>query len=166
MNQKEKTINEVVEKFKKSIIEINTIYNTYYIKVVKDDAKKIINFLKENGFEFLIDLTAVDYLGYPQKEINERFEVVYNLYSLSKNERIIIKVPISEQQPNIETITDLFDAANWYEREVYDMFGIYFKNHPDLRRILMYDEFEGHPLRKDYPFNKKQPRIKMREAER
>ncbi|MGC8867645.1 MAG: NADH-quinone oxidoreductase subunit C [Elusimicrobiales bacterium] len=161
-----KIISELVERFKEGIIEIKNNYAIDYLRVKKDYVKHIIKFLKESSFEFLMDLSAVDYLGYPQKENTERFEVVYNLYSLSRNERIIVKAPVSENESNIESISDLFDAANWYEREVYDMFGIYFKNHPDLRRILMYDEFEGYPLRKDYPFNKKQPRIKMKEAEK
>jgi NADH-quinone oxidoreductase subunit C len=76
--------------------------------------------------------------------------------------RLRIKAPVKEGE-DVETITSCYGIANWLEREVWDMFGIRFKNHPDLRRILMYDEFEGHPLRKDYPIDKRQPRVKYRQ---
>ena len=88
-----------------------------------------------------------------------RFEVIYHFYSLSKNHRIRLKVPLDEKSPEVDSLTTLWAAADWFEREVWDMFGIVFKNHPNLKRILMYKEFVGHPLRKDYPVNKRQPLI-------
>jgi NADH-quinone oxidoreductase subunit C len=107
-------------------------------------------------FDFLMDLTAVDYLGFGRVP---RFEVVYNLYSLANNLRLRLRVPVPEEDPVIRTVTHLWKAANWAEREVWDMFGIRFEGHPNLKRILLYEEFQGHPLRKDYPVNKRQPLI-------
>ena len=88
-----------------------------------------------------------------------RFEVVYHLYSSRRNERLRLKVPLAAAHPEVDSLTGLWEAANWFEREVWDMFGIRFAGHPGLRRILLYEGFEGHPLRKDYPVNKRQPLI-------
>jgi len=93
------------------------------------------------------------------------FEVVYHFYSYTKNHRIRVKVPVEEQDPKVPSITGLFSGANWFERECWDMYGIVFVNHPDLRRILLYPEFVGHPLRKDYPIDKRQPLVKLRKPE-
>mgnify|MGYP006090787767 FL=1 len=110
---------------------------TRLMKLVRDDANCL--------FKVLLDVTAVDY---PERE--ERFEVVYNLLSLSHNQRIRIKVPADEQAP-VPSMVPLFSSAGWFEREVWDMFGIFFTDHPDLRRMLTDYGFEGHPLRKDFP---------------
>ncbi|MBP1623025.1 MAG: nuoC [Acidobacteria bacterium] len=118
---------------------------------------KVAGFLKTDPrlqFNVLIDITAVDY-----PERNPRFDLVYQLLSLPFNRRIRLKAPVGGAEPSVESITPLWGSANWLEREVWDMFGIRFNGHPDLKRILMYDGFEGHPLRKDYPINKRQPRI-------
>jgi NADH-quinone oxidoreductase subunit C len=104
------------------------------------------------AFNLLADLTAVDYLGR-----TPRFEVVYHLYALALGHRLRVKIPVGEDDPRVPSLTGLWKGANWLEREVWDMFGIRFDGHPDLRRILMYPEFEGHPLRKDYPVAKRQP---------
>ncbi len=109
----------------------------------------------EFGFNVLMDLTAVDYLHWEEKEL--RFELVYNLFSTAKNQRLFVKVPLTETDPSLDSVLSLWPAADWYEREVWDMFGIVFKGHPDLKRILMYEGFKGHPLRKDYAYNKRQP---------
>jgi NADH-quinone oxidoreductase subunit C len=111
-------------------------------------------------FNFLMDITAVDYLTRP-----ERFEVVYHLYSLSKNHRLRVKVRVPEKNPEVDSLVHLWKSANWLEREVWDMYGIRFKGHPDLRRVLMYEQFEGYPLRKDYPANWRQPLVEHREIE-
>jgi NADH-quinone oxidoreductase subunit C len=111
------------------------------------------------AFEVLVDLTAVDYLKYPGREDGPRFEVVYHLYSITENHRIRLKVRVDEDDAVVPTAVGLWPIANWLEREVWDMFGIRFRGHPDLKRILMYDEFDGHPLRKDYPVKKRQPLI-------
>ena len=118
---------------------------------------KIIDFLKNDSrlqFNILVDITAVDYL-----ERKPRFDVVYHLLSLPFNRRLRLKVPVEDGQANLESLTPWWGAANWLEREVWDMFGIRFAGHPNLKRILMYEEFQGHPLRKDYPVRKRQPLI-------
>jgi NADH-quinone oxidoreductase subunit C len=102
----------------------------------------------------MMDLTGVDLL--PAKP---RFQVVYHFYSLEKNHRIRVKAPVEEEDCVIDSITSLWAGANWFEREAWDLYGIRFRGHPDLRRILLYEEFQGHPLRKDYPINKRQPLI-------
>ncbi len=107
-----------------------------------------IQFLKTDGsceFTTLIDITAVDY-----PERSKRFEMVYHFLSMTQNQRVRIKVPIREDEI-VPSIVELFPAANWYEREVFDMYGILFSGHPDLRRILTDYGFRGHPLRKDFP---------------
>jgi NADH-quinone oxidoreductase subunit C len=101
---------------------------------------------QEMDFIRLSTVTAVD--RYP---IEPRFEVVYHLHSLSRNERLRLKVRVGGDKPAVDSVTSVWRAANWYEREVFDLFGIYINNHPDLRRIMMPDHWEGHPLRKDYP---------------
>jgi NADH-quinone oxidoreductase subunit C len=105
-------------------------------------------------FDMLTDVTAVDYLGE-----EPRFEMVYHLYSVPKNKRLRVKARVGERAPEIATLCELWPSANWMEREVWDLYGIRFAGHPDLRRILLYEEFEGHPLRKDYPKEKRQPLV-------
>lgn len=123
--------------------------------VRRESLFEVMKILKEKfQFEMLMDVTGVDYLGQ-----EPRFEVVYHLNSLTHNVRLRVKVQVHEGE-EVESVTPLWQIANWLERETWDMEGIRFKNHPDLRRILMYEEFVGHPLRKDYPINKRQPRVK------
>ena len=123
--------------------------NKYFeINIKSNDIYSLINYLKENSkfkFEQLIDITAIDY---PAREI--RFNIVYILLSLSINQRIVVQAQLNEGE-SIESITSIYNTANWYERECYDLFGIKFLNHPDLRRIMTDYNFEGHPLRKDFP---------------
>ena len=111
------------------------------------------------GFDMLTDLTAADYLKYPGREDGPRFEVVYLLHSMPHNHRVRLKVRVDEDDAVVPSAVDLWPIANWLEREVWDMFGVRFAGHPDLRRLLMYEEFVGHPLRKDYPINRRQPLI-------
>ncbi len=107
----------------------------------------VCGFLKyDQSFVRLSSVTAVD--RYPSEP---RFEVVYHLYSLDRKERIRLKCRLRGEDPAIESVTSVWRGANWYEREVFDLFGIQFLGHPDLRRIMMPDDWEGHPLRKDYP---------------
>jgi NADH-quinone oxidoreductase subunit C len=111
------------------------------------------------AFDVLMDLTAVDYQKFPGREDGPRFEVVYHLYSIARNHRLRLKVRVDEDDPRVPTAAGLWPIANWLEREVWDMFGVRFEGHPDLRRLLLYEEFVGHPLRKDYPINRRQPLI-------
>jgi len=98
------------------------------------------------GFTFLADVTAVDW--YPSEP---RFEVVYHLLSMKSKERLRLKVKLAGDDANVESVTGIWPAANFFEREVYDLFGVRFAGHPNLRRIMMPEDWEGHPLRKDYP---------------
>ena len=111
------------------------------------------------SFDVLMDLTGVDYLKYPGREDGPRFEVVYHLHSLPHNHRVRLKVRVDEDDAVVPSAVELWPIANWLEREVWDMFGVRFAGHPDLRRLLMYEQFVGHPLRKDYPINRRQPLI-------
>ena len=111
--------------------------------------------LEEKSFQVLLDITAVDYLRWPEPQ-PQRFELVCHLFSLDYNKRVRIKVPLNQGE-EVPSLTSLYGNASWLEREVYDMFGIPFHDHPDLRRILLYDEFQGHPLLKDYPWKREQP---------
>jgi NADH-quinone oxidoreductase subunit C len=119
--------------------------------IVKADVlHAALAYLKQrHGFDMLVDVTAVDYLEYP--DAVHRFGVVYPLLNTSANLRLIVKTYVDLPTPELPTVTDLWKGADWMEREVYDMFGIVFAGHPDLRRILMPDEFTAFPLRKDYP---------------
>lgn len=109
----------------------------------------------EYNFDFLADLTAVDY--WPQQE--PRFHVVYQLYSYLHNVSLRVRVPLSGEEPSLSTVEGIYPNANWYEREVWDMFGIHFEGHSDLRRILMPFDWVGHPLRKDYPLGYEEPQF-------
>lgn len=104
---------------------------------------------KDHGFEMLVGLSAVDF--WPKK--GPRFHIVYQFFSLAKNIRLEIRVPLDGDKPTIESLTSIYPVANWFERELWDMFGIHVNDHPDLRRILMPADWEGHPLRKDYPLD-------------
>lgn len=129
----------------------------------REGAKEVFRFLRDDPemkFDLLMDLTCVDY---PEREMH--FEVVYHLYSIPKNHRLRIKVLVPEDEAWVDTVSDLWAVGNWLEREAWDMFGVDFKGHPDKRRILLYEEFEGHPLRRDYPATLEQPRIPLREVE-
>jgi NADH-quinone oxidoreductase subunit C len=123
-------------------------------RVALADALRTLRDDPEIRCEHLSDLTVVDYLGR-----TPRFEVVYQLYSITGNHRVRVKVPVPEDDAAVPTASGIWKAANWAEREAWDMFGIRFAGHPDLRRILMYPEFVGHPLRKDYPLHQRQPLV-------
>jgi len=141
----EKKINsELTTKVKNSKLKHNQIY----LNIESDDLLEVILFLKNNietKFKQLIDITAVDY---PEKE--KRFKLVYLFLSHEINSRIIVDFFVNENEI-VSSLTSIFPSANWMEREVFDMYGIKFKDHPDLRRILTDYNFEGHPLRKDFP---------------
>ncbi|MBI4041070.1 MAG: NADH-quinone oxidoreductase subunit D [Deltaproteobacteria bacterium] len=128
----------------------------------------LLRFLKNTQtFEFLLDICGVDYLNYhpTERDASKRFDVVYHLFSFHRNKRIRLKVAVHESQ-SIPSVQDIYASANWNEREVYDMFGIRFDHHPNLRRILCHEEFVGHALRKDYAAEQRQPLSKAATAEK
>ena len=133
------------EHFGGQILEFSSYLGQNFLVAKPEAGVPILEFLKlEEDFDYLVDLTAVDY---PKRDA--RFEVIYILYSFAKNERIRVKINVAEgARPATATTVHL--TANWLEREVFDMFGIQFEGHPDMRRILLPEEWEGHPLRKDY----------------
>ncbi len=153
----------ILEKVKENFLD--DVYETYEFRgdlvavVNKEIIRGVMKFLKTDpglDFNILVDLSAVDYLG---QDRHPRFDVVYHLYSLAKNHRLRVKTPVDEKDLEVDSITSIWPIANWFEREVWDMFGIKFKGHPNLKRILMYEPFKGHPLRKDYLYNKRQPLV-------
>jgi NADH-quinone oxidoreductase subunit C len=117
------------------------------LEIAPERIVDVCRFLKdERQFIRLSTITAVD--RYPAEP---RFEVVYHLHSVSRNQRLRVKCRLAGDNPEIDSVTGVWRAANWYERETFDLFGVRFRNHPDLRRIMLPDDWEGHPLRKDYP---------------
>jgi NADH-quinone oxidoreductase subunit C len=148
MAENNRAVLKLKEKFAASIIDVVEFRGEVTVTVAKNAIIEILSFLKQSlAYNLLTDLTAVDYLG--KKE--ERFMMVYQLYSIPNKDRLRIKTPVTEVECTIPTATTVWKTANWLEREVFDLFGITFSGHPDLRRILMTDDWVGHPLRKDYP---------------
>jgi NADH-quinone oxidoreductase subunit C len=146
------------------ILSSNTNLNDVTLLIRRDQSLDCFRILKldvDLQFNFLVDITATDFLD----SRPTRFEVVYHLLSLSKGYRLRIKIEVPEPTPEVDSLTSLWHSAIFMERETWDMYGIKFRGHPDLRRILMYPEFEGHPLRKDYPVQAKQPRVPLRAPE-
>lgn len=159
--EKEVILQAVQERFQKDILRVDQQFGDDFIQIKKEILLPLVNFLRKEPYEFtmLLDLTCVDYLG-----DEERFEMVYHLFSLKNNLRLRIKARLKESDLKIASLTAIWKNANWLEREVFDMFGVHFEGHPDLRRIFMYDGFEGHPLRKDYPLRRRQPRIPLKKG--
>ncbi|MDH3258886.1 MAG: NADH-quinone oxidoreductase subunit C [Deltaproteobacteria bacterium] len=157
MSQESSLLSLLKKRFADDVLETHSFKGDDTAVVKKDKILDVLQFLRDDPgtfFDFLMDVTAVDWLG---KE--PRFEVVYHLYSSKNNHRIRVKTHVPEENAEIETATGIWKGANWFEREVWDMYGIRIKGHPDLRRILMYDGFEGHPLRKDYQKDLRQPTV-------
>ena len=147
----------VNERFGSRILENYNFRGQYAVTVRPGDLRDVLLFLRDTpelGFEWLMDVAGVDYLGYDDREW--RFEVVYQVYSMKNNHRFRVKVAVESDAVEVPSVWDLWGVANWMEREVYDMYGVRFSDHPNLRRILCHDEFVGHALRKDYPINRRQ----------
>jgi NADH-quinone oxidoreductase subunit C len=141
-------VKKLKEKFGEAVLEASEFLSQLSIVVNAAQIVEICESLRDDAetpFNYLSDLTCVHY---PDNKATP-FEVVYQLYSISKNERVRLKLDANSQ--GVESVTSVWPAANWLEREVYDLFGVVFHNHPDLRRILLPPDWEGHPLRKDYP---------------
>jgi NADH-quinone oxidoreductase subunit C len=155
-------LQRVRDRFGGAVLDTHEQHGDATVVVERGAVVDALRFCRDHpalAFDVLMDLTAVDYLKYPGREDGPRFEVVYHLYSLGHNHRLRVKTRADEDDAQVPTAVDLWPIANWFEREVWDMFGIRFAGHPDPRRLLLYEEFVGHPLRKDYPINRRQPLI-------
>jgi len=119
------------------------------VVVPEPQSLEVLALLKELGFDMLVDVTCVDYLEY--RGAKQRYGLVYLLASTTTNQRITVRVFVDDPDPTVRSVVPLWRAANWLEREVWDLFGIHFAGHPDLRRLVMPEAFAAHPLRKDYP---------------
>ena len=168
----ERVLQILREKFGDAIVETHSAYGDDTAIVAPSRWKEVCAFLRhdpQTSFDLLVDLCGVDYQGFaagPPRD--ERFEVVLHLYSIARRHRVRLKARVGDEDgegAELDSVTSIWPGANWFERATYDLVGITFKGHPDLRRILMYPEFEGHPLRKDYPANKAQPLVPYRTEE-
>jgi NADH-quinone oxidoreductase subunit C len=147
MAENHRAVVKLRERFAGSLIDVKEFRGEVTVTVAKEAIVDVCRFLKESlAYNMLTDVTAVDFLGQ-----DPRFMMVYNLYSIPHKDRLRVKAPVAEAETTIDTVTTVWSTANWLEREVFDLFGITFAGHPDLRRILMTDDWVGHPLRKDYP---------------
>ena len=142
-------VEKVKGRFPEAVIESHSALGDLTIQIQKEEIVGICRFLHDDpdlDFDHITDICSVDF-----PEDQERYEVVYHFYSIRKNQRIRLKARVSEDEPEIDSVCSIWKGANFLERETYDMMGIVFRNHPDHRRILMPDDFEGWPLRKDFP---------------
>jgi NADH-quinone oxidoreductase subunit C len=148
-------IEKLKERFGADILTAESARGEETVVVPRDRALEVLRALHDDpslSFNFLSDLTGVDWL-----ERSPRFDVVYHLRSLTHGHRLRVKVGVDAADSWVSSVASIWKAADWLERECFDMFGIRFEGHHDLRRILLYDSFVGHPLRKDYPYNRRQP---------
>lgn len=153
-------VQKIREQFPDAILDVNTFRGDTRILVRSADIVDICRLMRDDvdlQYNFFAECLGIDYLD---RHESHRFEVVYNLYSLQyerdgetvgKNHRIFLKVPVTEEDPVVPSVTSIYPGANFPEREIFDMFGVRFAGHPDLRRILMSEDWAGHPQRKDYP---------------
>ncbi len=161
----EKVLKTLKNKFADAVLDTHSFRGDDTAIVKRDSIVEMCTFLKESpdtAFDMPIDVTCVDYSAYPEsRDATARFMVVYHLRSNSLNHRIRLKVPLEEDDAVVDSVAGVWRGVTWFEREVYDMFGVKFHGHPDLRRLLLYPEFQGHPLRKEYPVRGYQPPMDM-----
>ena len=161
-----KVLRRLQRQFGDDILSIHDQFGDDTAVVASARWKDVALFLRDDSktaMDHFIDLTAVDYHGLRE----HRYEVVLHLRSIQHLHRVRIKTPLyvdGDDSPHIDSLSEVWRGANWFERECFDMFGVHFDGHPDLRRILMYEQFEGHPLRKDYSAQRAQPLIPYREG--
>ena len=158
---------KIQNKLALQLIEINESFGDLEIRIAAKDILAVVNILKADAelkFNMLVSLTAIDFMDsdFFPRPVNDRYDAVYHFLSIDFKYRLRIVAALPEADPRIDSLTALYHSANFMEREAWDMYGISFQGHPDLRKILMYEEFKGHPLRKDYPVQGKQPRVAMR----
>jgi NADH-quinone oxidoreductase subunit C len=172
------TFKRVKSQFPNAKLRASEFRDQPTLVVEPGDLHAIMKFLKhdaESAYDFLSDVIGIDYLNYPAKTVG-RFAVVYNLCSTTRNDRFFVKVFLDPSLPTdgiendpalaVDSVCDLWAGAEWTEREVFDMFGIRFNNHPDLRRILLWEDYPAHPLRKDYPLRGRGERESYRVVDR
>jgi NADH-quinone oxidoreductase subunit C len=160
-------VSAIQKNFAGEVIDTHAQCGDETVILKREKLVDICRFLRDDGamaFNMPIDVTAVDYQEFPNHS-GARFQVVYHLYSLSHKHRIRLKVPVTEEDCKVPSVYCVWKGVDWFEREVYDMYGVIFEGHPDLRRILMYPEFEGYPLRKDYPLRGYQPLVPIERFE-
>lgn len=161
-----RALEAIKEKFGAAVLETHSDFGDDTAVIEPGRWKEVCQFLRDDpsmAFDMAVDLCGVDY-----PERTPRFEVVLHLYSVSKRQRLRLKSRVGDSEgegAEIDTVADVWVGTEWFERETFDLMGITFNGHPDLRRILMYPEFEGHPLRKDYPANRTQPLVPYRTEE-
>ena len=183
----------IQEPFPQHVIGAHHFRGQETVLLQREGLREAAQFLRDDpamAFDFLMDLTCVDYLKFGRSQASRptlatpsplpyymtpkpvtetwqrlasddefRFEVVYHFYSSRHHHRVRVKVPLAASDPTVDSLTTLWRSADWFEREAWDMYGVQFSGHPNLKRILLYEEFQGHPLRKDYPVRKRQPLI-------
>jgi len=153
-------LQKLQSRFGSKLLQSGSMNQQYFVTIAPKDLREVLLFLRDDAelsFSWLMDVGGVDYLGYcGADDLEWRFEVAYQMFSIEKNHRFRVKVAVPDESTEVPSIWDLWGVANWMEREVWDLFGIRFSNHPNLRRILCHDEFVGHALRKDYPINRRQ----------
>lgn len=148
-------------KFGDAILETHDQHGNETAVVERDALLEIAAFLHTDPellFDMPIDCTCVDW--HERREV--RFEVIWHFYSVAKKHRVRLKVWVTQEDPTVPSLTPRWPGFNWHEREAWDLYGVRFVAHPNLKRVLLYEEFVGHPLRKDYPIDKRQPLIEMR----
>lgn len=163
----------VQERFGNRLLATGEHCGQHFVTVAPKDLREVLAFLRDEAdlaLDMLVDVGGVDYLKFPTEDGEDedddgnplfggrswRFEVAYQLRSMAKNHRFRVKVGVKDDTVSVPSIWDMWRVANWMEREVFDLFGLRFDGHPNLRRILCHDDFVGHALRKDYPINKRQ----------
>ena len=153
-------VDAIKARFPDAVVSDHAYRGDETVVLKREALRDVCLFLRDDpqmAFNMPIDVCGVDYLGWKE----HRFEVVYHLYSVSKRHRIRLKVELDESDATVPSVVDVWKGVDWFEREAWDMYGIRFEGHPNLKRILMYEEFEGHPLRKDYPQRGYQPLMPM-----
>ena len=159
-----KLIELVKKQYADAVIDSHSRLGNDTIVIEASRVEEILLFVRDHAqskLNLLRDLTCVDYLHRVP-----RFEVVYVLYSMELKHQLIVRALVDGDKPVAPTASVVYPIAGWMEREVWDMYGVHFEGHPDLRRVLLYEEFEGHPLRKDYAIQASQPRVALRARER
>lgn len=165
----QRVLDSLKKKFGDAIVETSNAYGDETAVVKREKLVEIASFLRDDeamSFDAPVFVTCIDLLDAGiDPDTEPRFEVCYQLRSMKHRHRVRVKIRVTESAPNVPSLAGLWPGFDWQERETYDMYGIQFENHPDLRRIYLYEEFVGYPLRKDYPKDKRQPLVRRDDLE-